>query len=133
MIHEPHYWTDPAAKLDSEVNLICEKLGVGPALARRIKEYGEDRVLEYKLLELENPEVHQIVALVVGELTRPCKNIRARIWGLIFATGLGWASTEAEIARQLGCTRALINHYKMEWLEKMRSRKSHFLNYLQNQ
>ena len=44
MIREPHYYDD-MTEIDTEVDLICERLGVEPALARQIKEY-KDSAME---------------------------------------------------------------------------------------
>ena len=117
MIREPHYFDDHA-EIDTEVDLICEKLGVGPGLARQIKEY-KDAAME----ESVDWEVAQILSKVLSEFTRPCKNIRARVYGLIFAAGLDSANSihsQAEIAREIGCTRALISHYTTDWADKIR-------------
>ena len=68
-------------------------------------------------------EVAQILSKVLSEFTRPCKNLRARVYGLIFAAGLDEANSihsQAEIARQIGCTRALISHYTTDWADKIR-------------
>ena len=81
------------------------------------------RVLEWHQVELAREldwEIARILNKVLSELIRPCKNIRARVYGLIFATGLDQANglhSQAEIARELGCTRALISHYTMHWVE----------------
>ncbi len=117
MIHEPHYYDD-LSKIDTEVDLICENFGVGPALARQIKDYKDTA-----LAESVDWEVAQILTKVLSEFTRPCKNLRARVYGLIFAAGLDEANSihsQAEIARQIKCTRALISHYTTQWADKIR-------------
>jgi hypothetical protein len=117
MIREPHYFDDHS-ELDHEVDLICEQLGVAPGLARQIKDYKDAAVAESV-----DWEVAQILAKVLSEFTRPCKNLRARVYGLIFAAGLDEANSihsQAEIARQIGCTRALISHYTTDWADKIR-------------
>jgi hypothetical protein len=117
MIREPHYYDD-FSKIDSEVDLICETLGVGPSLARQIKDYKDHAVAESV-----DWEVAQILTKVLSEFTRPCKNLRARVFGLIFAAGLDEANaihSQAEIARKIGCTRALISHYTTDWADKIR-------------
>ena len=117
MIREPHYYDD-MTEIDTEVDLICERLGVEPALARQIKEY-KDSAME----EGVDWEVAQILSKVLSEFTRPCKNLRARVYGLIFAAGLDQANSihsQAEVARQIGCTRALISHYTTDWADKIR-------------
>jgi hypothetical protein len=72
MIREPHYYDD-MSEIDTEVDLICEEMGVGLALARRIKEY-KDAALS----ESVDWEVAQILSKVLSEFTRPCKNIRGK-------------------------------------------------------
>jgi hypothetical protein len=117
MIREPHYYDDHT-EIDTEVDLICENLGVGLALARQIKDYKDSAVAESV-----DWEVAQILSKVLSEFTRPCKNLRARVYGLIFAAGLDEANSihsQAEIARQIGCTRALISHYTTQWADKIR-------------
>jgi hypothetical protein len=117
MIREPHYYDD-MTEIDTEVDLICERLGVEPALARQIKEY-KDSAME----EGVDWEVAQILSKVLSEFTRPCKNLRARVYGLIFAAGLDSVNSchsQAEIARKIGCTRALISHYTTDWADKIR-------------
>lgn len=117
MIREPHYYDDLTA-IDTEVELICEEMGVGEALAERIKEFKDAAVAESV-----DWEVAQILSKVLSEFTRPCKNLRARVYGLIFAAGLDQANaihSQAEVARQIGCTRALISHYTTDWADKIR-------------
>jgi hypothetical protein len=117
MIREPHYYDD-MSEIDTEVDLICEEMGVGPSLARRIKDY-KDAALS----ESVDWEVAQILSKVLSEFTRPCKNIRAKVYGLIFAAGLDEANSihsQAEIARQIDCTRALVSHYTTQWADKIR-------------
>jgi hypothetical protein len=117
MIREPHYFDDHT-EIDTEVDMICEQLGVGPGLARQIKDYKDSAVAESV-----DWEVAQILSKVLSEFTRPCKNLRARVYGLIFAAGLDEANSihsQAEIARQIGCTRALISHYTTDWADKIR-------------
>jgi hypothetical protein len=117
MIREPHYYDDHAP-LDTEVDLICEQLGVGPALARAIKQYKD-----HAMAESVDWEVAQILSKVLSEFTRPCKNPVARTYGLIFAAGLDEVNSchsQAEIARKIGCTRALISHYTTVWADKIR-------------
>ena len=117
MIREPHYFDDHT-QLDTEVDLICEQLGVGPALARAIKQYKD-----HAMAESVDWEVAQILSKVLSEFTRPCKNPVARTYGLIFAAGLDQVNSchsQAEIARKIGCTRALISHYTTVWADKIR-------------
>ena len=117
MIREPHYYDD-LTEIDTEVDLICEGFGVGPALARRIKDYKDAA-----LAESVDWEVAQILSKVLSEFVKPCKNLRARVYGLMFAAGLDSVNSihsQAEVARKIGCTRALISHYTIDWADKIR-------------
>jgi hypothetical protein len=65
-----------------------------------------------------DPQTAIFLRAIVFELIRPTKNHTARIYGLIFATGLdkaNWYGSQADIARKTGCTRSLISHYKKQW------------------
>lgn len=117
MIREPHYYDD-MSEIDTEVDLICEEMGVGPALARRIKDYKDSA-----LSESVDWEVAQILSKVLSDFVRPCKNMHAKVYGLIFAAGLdelNGVHSQAEIARKIKCTRALISHYTTQWADKIR-------------
>lgn len=107
---------DPAPfDVDRDEWKLAEELNLGLEEATR--------VLEWHQIELAREldwEIARILSKVLSELIRPCKNIRARVYGLIFATGLDQANglhSQAEIARELGCTRALISHYTIQWAE----------------
>jgi hypothetical protein len=118
MIHEPHYWTDPAAS-DKEEERIADQLGVPLSLAAKIRAYKDEA-----LAESIDWEVSQILSKVLSELIRPGgRNIRARLYGLIFATGLDEVNnikSQNQIAREIKCTRALISHYTTDWADKIR-------------
>lgn len=117
MIREPHCWMDLNA-IDTEVERIAEEMDVPLDLAERIRSYKDD-ALEQQV----SWEVAQILSKVLSEFTRPCRNLRARVYGLIFAAGLDQANSihsQAEVARQIGCTRALISHYTTDWADKIR-------------
>jgi hypothetical protein len=112
------YFHDYAGEIDTEVDLICEALNVGPALAQKIKDYKDAAIAE-----AVDWGVAQILSIVLAEFIRPAKNIRAKIYGLLFATGLDSVNalhSQAEIARQIGCTRALISHYTTFWADRVR-------------
>jgi hypothetical protein len=97
--------------------ILAENLNLGLEEATRVLEWHQ-----VALAREVDWEIARILNKVLSELIRPCKNIRARVYGLIFATGLDQANglhSQAEIARELGCTRALISHYTIEWVEKI--------------
>jgi predicted transcriptional regulator len=56
---------------------------------------------------------------VIG-LLLSAKNLAAQVHALAFAAGLDQLNgkrSQAEIARELGCTRALISHYVVGWAD----------------
>jgi hypothetical protein len=56
---------------------------------------------------------------VIG-LLLSAKNLAAQVHALAFAAGLDQLNgkrSQAEIARDLGCTRALISHYVVGWAD----------------
>ena len=58
-------------------------------------------------------------ARVIG-LLLSAKNLAAQVHALAFAAGLDQLNgkrSQAEIARELGCTRALISHYVVGWAD----------------
>ena len=107
---------DPAPfDVDRDEWKIAEELNLGLEEATRVLQWHQTELAR----ELDW-EIARILSKVLSELIRPCKNIRARVYGLIFATGLDQANglhSQAEIARELGCTRALISHYTIQWVE----------------
>lgn len=74
--------------------------------------------------ELLSEEQAIIIRAIIHGLIAPCKNPQARAYGLIFAAGLDKANaipSQAAVAREIGCSRALISHYTTEWAEKIRN------------
>ena len=43
----------------------------------------------------------------------------ASIWGLTFALGLLHGRSQADVARELNCSRALISRYKKVWEKRL--------------
>ncbi len=74
--------------------------------------------------ELLSEEQAIIIRGIISSLIAPSKNLRAKLYGLIFATGLDRLNSlpsQAFVARRIGCSRALISHYTTEWAEKIRN------------
>ena len=106
---------NPPFDVDRPEWILAEELRLGLEEATRVLEWHQKELAR----ELDW-EIARILSKVLSELIRPCKNIRARVYGLIFATGLDQANglhSQAEIARELGCSRALISHYTIHWVE----------------
>jgi hypothetical protein len=61
--------------------------------------------------------------LIVSFLCKPTKNLRALVRGLALATGLAELNgthSQAEVARELGCTRALMSYYVTTWADLLK-------------
>jgi hypothetical protein len=61
----------------------------------------------------------EMLGRVIG-LLLSAKNLNAQVHALAFAAGLDQLNgkkSQAEIARDLGCTRALISHYVVGWTD----------------
>ena len=61
----------------------------------------------------------EMLGRVIG-LLLSAKNLNAQVHALAFAAGLDQLNgkkSQAEIARELGCTRALISHYVVGWAD----------------
>jgi predicted transcriptional regulator len=106
MLHENQasYTPDFAAEIDTEEEIIADDLGVSIYQARKIIRMREDAVIRNQSL---------ILARVIGLLLQS-NNLPATIHALALASGLDQLNgkkSQAEIARELGVTRALISHY----------------------
>jgi predicted transcriptional regulator len=106
MLHENQasYTPDFAAEIDTEEEIIADDFGVSIYQARKIIRMREDAVIRNQSL---------ILARVIGLLLQS-NNLPATIHALALASGLDQLNgkkSQAEIARELGVTRALISHY----------------------
>ena len=106
MLHDNQasYTPDMAALIDTEEEIIADDLGVSLYTARKIIQMREDAVLRNQSL---------ILARVIGLLLQS-NNLPATVHALALASGLDQLNgkkSQAEIAREIGCTRALISHY----------------------
>jgi hypothetical protein len=108
---------NPAFDVDRAEWVLAEELNLGLEEATRVLEWHKreiDRELHW--------ELSRMLSFIISELVKPCKNLPARVYGLVFATGLDQANaihSQAEIGRKLNCSRALISHYTIDWVNKM--------------
>ena len=103
---------------EPRLNLLCDRLSIGMGLAERVQ-----AIIDEEVEQQSDWEAARKLYIVLVDICKQRKNIKAYIWGLIFATGLDSANSvhsQAEIARSLGCTRALISHYTTEWADKLK-------------
>ncbi len=104
---------DMAAAVDKPWEILAEDFGIPLVAAVRIFKWHE--------LQMQaGDEKHaRELAVVVASLIQPSDNLRAKVWGLALSYGLAvrlvGARNGTDLSTQLGCTRALISHYKRYW------------------
>lgn len=104
---EGAYEPDIASEIDSEEEILADLLGVNLAQAKRIMAWHAE---ESKKLATEHREAF---GRVIGFLLQG-KNLPVMVHALAFAAGLDQLNgrkSQAELARELGVTRALVSHY----------------------
>ena len=102
------YTPDFAAEIDSEEEIAADEYGVSLETARRILKDREKAASQYN---------SQILGSVIGLLLSG-NNLPVKVNCLAIAYGfdqLNGFHSQSEIARELGCTRALISHYVLGW------------------
>ncbi len=102
------YTPDMAALIDKEEEIIADEFGVTIRQALQIIAYAEKQCRRTQA---------EIIASVIGVLIRS-KNIPVMVHALAIAFGLdelNGAHSQAEIAKKLGVTRALLSHYVVGW------------------
>ena len=116
------YTPDMAENIDTEEEILGEELGCSIAIARRVilkmREQRDDHAGNSR----------ELFARVISKLMES-SNTRVSLHGLACAGGLdelnGFRS-QAEIARELGCTRALVSHYTTAWSDFMSGKDGKF-------
>jgi hypothetical protein len=121
MLHENQasYTPDFAAEIDTEEEIIADDLGVSLFTARKIIAMREDAVIRNQSL---------LSAKLIGILL-DSKNMKACVHALAFATGLDQLNgkrSQAEVAREIGCTRALISHYVIAFRDMLSDEINNF-------
>ena len=117
-----------AALIDTEEEIIADDLGVSLYTARKIIAMREDAVIRNQ---------SHMLARVIGMLLRS-NNHSVAVHALALATGLdqlNGTKSQAEIARELGCTRALISHYVLGFRDLLSGKNGSFdcLKFRKNQ
>lgn len=102
------YTPDYAAEIDTEQEILADELGVTMKQAAKILRLRDDAIRREQAL---------LLGSVIGLLIR-AKNIPAMVHALGVAFGLNelnGAHSQTEIAKSIGCSRALISHYVVGW------------------
>jgi hypothetical protein len=106
--NQASYTPDLAAEIDSEEEIIADRYGVSLDEAREI-------------IRDRQHHQRQSEAIILGRvlgLLLASKNLNVMVHALAMAAGLdqlNGAHSEAEVARRLGVTRALLSHYVVGW------------------
>jgi len=102
------YWPDIAAEIDREDEILADRLGVTIHQARAF-------------LAIRDAACREEMAMTLGKVLGiliASKNLPVMVHSLALAAGLdqlNGAHSEAEVARDLGVTRALVSHYVVGW------------------
>ena len=98
------YWPDVASEIDRPEETLADELGTTPAVALKVMAHTEAEVRRSQSL---------ILGKVVGMLLET-SNLPVMAHALAFAAGLDQLNgkrSQAQVARELGVTRALVSHY----------------------
>lgn len=112
---EPHEWPDMASELDRPAEIFAEQFSLPLACAEKVLAWHKANV-EIEVRRAQGEQLGRIVGVLCG----PAKNLRALVRGLALAAGLdelNGTHSQAEVARELGCTRSLISHYVTSWAD----------------
>jgi biotin operon repressor len=112
-MREPCFIPDMSAELDTPAEILGEELEIDVPTAEKVLAWHE----EENRRRTKRQEVDR-VCVIVGVLCRPCKNGKARMASLQLALRINDCNglhSQSELARELGCSRALISHYVTMW------------------
>lgn len=102
------YTPDFAGEIDSPEEIAADEYGVSIETAKRIIKDRENAVRHHQA---------EILGAIIGQLLAG-NNLSVKVHSLAIAFGfdqLNGFHSQSEIARELGCTRALISHYVLGW------------------
>ena len=101
---EPSYDPDIASEIDSEEEIIADTIGITISQSRQVIAYRDEALKKNQAMVLGG-----VITLLLE-----AKNVPAVTHALALAAGLdqlNGAHSQTEVAKKLGCTRALISHY----------------------
>ena len=109
---------DSAFDVDRPEWKLAEDLRLGLEEAERVHAWHLSTIAR----EVEWAKAEQL-NLIVSFLCKPTKNLRALVRGLALATGLAELNgthSQAEVAREIGVTRALMSYYVTTWADLLK-------------
>lgn len=134
--HQPeeHYTPDMAGDIDLPAEILAEDCGITVAEANRVFAAIPKRpqLLHPIILAIGEEWRWIIAAPIVTDVIRfliiEARNLRAKVWGLVFSSDMADVAngnrTEgidsmADVAKRIGVSRALLSSYKRLWDEKL--------------
>lgn len=115
------YHHDYAGEIDQEHEILADELGITPKQAREVMAYRDKALREHQAL---------ILGRVIGLLLET-SNLPVMANALAFAAGLDQLNgkrSQAQVARELGVTRALMSHYVLGVRDVLSGKRSGFDN-----
>jgi hypothetical protein len=112
---ELSYCPDVAFDVDRQEWILAEELRLGMEDAERVWSWHQNKLS----IEVEHARAERLER-IVGLLCKPTKNMKALVRALALAAGLDELNdthSQADLARELGCTRALLSHYVTAWAD----------------
>ena len=109
---------DSAFDVDRPEWILAEELCLGLEDAEKVHAWHLSTIAR----EIQWAKAEQL-NLIVSFLCKPTKNLRALVRGLALATGLAELNgthSQAEVARELGVTRALMSYYVTTWADLLK-------------
>ena len=113
------YWPDMADELDTPEEQLADALGISLKAAGLVMAHVDGEVRKSQSL---------VLARVIGLLLK-ASNLPAMAHAIAFASGLdqlNGARSQAEVARELGVTRALLSHYTLGVRDVLSGKDSSF-------
>lgn len=113
------YWPDMADELDTPEEQLADALGISLKAAKLVIAHVDGEVRKSQSL---------VLARVIGLLLK-ASNLPAMAHAIAFASGLdqlNGARSQAEVARELGVTRALLSHYTLGVRDVLSGKDSSF-------
>ena len=102
------YTPDMAAEIDTPAEIAADKYGVSIKTAN---------VILVDIDDASRRRQAETLGAIIGTLISG-SNLQAKVHALALAFGLDQLNgfhSQSEVARQIGCTRALISHYVVSW------------------
>lgn len=118
---DPSYWPDVASEIDRPEETLADQLGTTPAVALKVMAHTEQAVRREQSL---------ILGRVVGMLLETT-NLPVLAHAIAFAAGLDQLNgkkSQAQVARELGVTRALVSHYTVGVRDVLSGKRDTFDN-----